>query len=47
VIGAICFGEKVSTHRAALTTAVGLALVAVGLVVLAEPRTLDAIAGIG
>ena len=47
VIGAICFGEKVSTHRAALATAVGLALVAVGLVVLAEPRTLDAIAGIG
>jgi predicted metal-binding membrane protein len=47
LIGAICFGEKVSTHRAVLATAVGLALVAVGLVVLAEPRTLDAIAGIG
>lgn len=47
VIGAICFGEKVSTHRAALATAVGLALVALGLVVLAEPRALDVIAGSG
>jgi predicted metal-binding membrane protein len=47
VIGAICFGEKVSTQRAALATAVGVALVALGLVVLAEPRTLDAIAGSG
>jgi predicted metal-binding membrane protein len=47
VIGAICFGEKVSTHRAALATGVGLALVALGLVVLAEPRMLGVIAGIG
>lgn len=47
VIGAICFGEKVSTHRTALATAVGLALVALGLVVLAEPRTLDVISVAG
>jgi predicted metal-binding membrane protein len=46
-IGAICFGEKVSTHRAALATGVGLVLVALGLVVLAEPRVLDVIAGLG
>jgi predicted metal-binding membrane protein len=47
VIGAICFGEKVSTQRAALATAVGLALVALGLVIVVEPRTLDVIGGIG
>jgi predicted metal-binding membrane protein len=47
VICAICFGEKVSTHRATLATAVGVALVALGLVILAGPRTLDVIAGSG
>ena len=47
VIGAICLGEKVLTHRAALATTVGVALVAWGLVVLVEPRMLDMIAGIG
>jgi predicted metal-binding membrane protein len=44
VIGAICLGEKVLAHRSVLATAVGLALIAVGLVILVEPRTLDVIA---
>jgi predicted metal-binding membrane protein len=47
VIGAVCFGEKVWTHRAALATAVGVALVVLGLVILVEPRMLDVIAGAG
>lgn len=47
VIGAICLGEKVLTHRAVLATAVGLVLVALGLVLLAEPRLLGVVAGIG
>jgi predicted metal-binding membrane protein len=44
LVGAICLGEKVLTHRSVLTTSVGLALTAMGLVVLVEPRMLDVIA---
>jgi predicted metal-binding membrane protein len=45
VIGAICLGEKALAYRSVLATAVGLALIALGLVILIEPRTLDVIAG--
>lgn len=47
VIGAICLGEKVLSHRAALATTVGVSLVALGLVILVDPRMLGVIAGIG
>jgi predicted metal-binding membrane protein len=45
-IGVICLAEKMFTHRAALTTGVGLALVVVGLGVLIDPGSLDVIAAI-
>ena len=46
-IGAICFGEKVLSRRVALATAVGLALVGLGLVIVAQPHEIHAIASFG
>jgi predicted metal-binding membrane protein len=46
-IGVICLAEKTFARRAAVATGVGYALVAVGLVILIDPRTLDAIALMG
>jgi predicted metal-binding membrane protein len=47
VIGVICLAEKTFARRAALATGVGLALVALGFVILIDPRSLDVIAQIG
>ena len=47
VIAAICLGEKVLSHRAALATTVGVSLAAMGLVIMADPRMLGVIAGVG
>ena len=47
VIGAICFGEKVLSRRVALATAIGLALVGLGLVIVAQPHEIHAIASFG
>jgi predicted metal-binding membrane protein len=46
-IGVICLAEKTFARRAALATAVGLALVALGAAIVIEPHTLDVIAQIG
>jgi predicted metal-binding membrane protein len=46
-IGVVCLGEKTLTRRVTLATGVGVTLLAVGLVVLAHPRALDAISHIG
>ncbi len=43
-ISAICVGEKTLTRRAVLATAVGVALVGVGLVTLIHPQALNVIA---
>jgi predicted metal-binding membrane protein len=43
-IGAICLGEKASSRRVGLATAVGLVLIAIGCVVALAPQTLSAIA---
>ena len=46
-VSVVCLGEKASTRRTALATVLGAVLIACGLVVLIEPRTLDVIAGTG
>ena len=43
-IGAICLGEKVLSRRVALATAIGLALVGLGLVIVVQPHAMHAIA---
>ena len=43
-IGAVCFGEKVLSRRVALATAVGLALLGLGLVIVVQPQAMHAIA---
>jgi predicted metal-binding membrane protein len=45
-IGVICLAEKIFPQRAALVTGVGVALVALGLVIFIDPRLLDVIAQI-
>lgn len=47
VISAVCVGEKTLTQRRAFGSAVGCALITLGLVVLVNPHTLTAIAEIG
>jgi predicted metal-binding membrane protein len=42
-IGAICFGEKVLSRRVALATAVGVALLGVGSVIVVQPQAMHAI----
>ena len=43
-VSVICLGEKTVTRRATLATGVGLALVALGLLILVRPQTLHVIA---